>query len=862
MNEPATQPRRGLLCLALALLCLCISMAPQGANAALTMSKDMFLRSRYAELGVSSSGYLASDGPAPPGFHPRDLTKRIGLVYDHFRNNNWNVITGDFVLTYGEARFGLMGHETNAKVENGRLAKTQQIATVMENVESIANRVGKWVGQVDSFGTKLRITREFDGLSAQDSGFFVSVTVDNIGAAATAEPIVFYEALNVLVESESANSNSLSSSSSAASSGTDTTHFFLGFSPQVGLSDQEQQSRKSVSFLLGTIAAGGSTSFKFFVGVGGEIHKIARRGLDDDADGIDAPGDNCEGIYNPDQDNSDDDVYGDACDNCEFVDNVDQDDYDYDGYGDACDNCEFVDNVDQDDYDYDGYGDACDNCEFVDNVDQEDYDYDGVGDACDNCEFDDNYDQKDYDYDGIGDVCDNCEFDDNYDQKDYDYDGIGDVCDNCEFDDNYDQADYDYDGVGDVCDNCVYVFNDDQADYDYDGYGDACDSCGGGNSDGDAYNDECDNCKYVYNNDQADYDNDGFGDVCDNCKYLYNYDQANYDNDAFGDACDNCYNVYNNNQANYDNDAYGDLCDNCINIYNNNQANYDNDAYGDVCDNCPYGANNNQGDYDSDGYGNACDNCPTTYNNNQLNVDGDRYGDVCDNCYNIYNNNQADVDGDSYGDVCDNCPDTYNPSQLDSDNDGAGDVCGCDNDASTPYIECRQSLTAELRGPTWSFTANPNMIISTLIDNCAIASITMTQSVFNLRDTVTLPTPITITARDLGSNSVSCPSSVFPVLSGTLISNSASSLLAVPRGTSYIITWAKTAASFTSADNVKIVLQTLANVPVATVCPNVSYTDGQCSFIFPVSLSKITTYKLKLTLNGVINGGFATIKFL
>jgi len=58
--------------------------------------------------------------------------------------------------------------------------------------------------------------------------------------------------------------------------------------------------------------------------------------IDRDRDGIPDYTDNCPGIPNPNQENSDNDSHGDACDNCPYDDNEDQADSDGNGVGDAC----------------------------------------------------------------------------------------------------------------------------------------------------------------------------------------------------------------------------------------------------------------------------------------------------------------------------------------------------------------------------------------------------------------------------------------------------------------------------------------------------------------------------------------------
>ncbi len=59
--------------------------------------------------------------------------------------------------------------------------------------------------------------------------------------------------------------------------------------------------------------------------------------LDSDGDGLLRYEDNCPIVYNPQQENSDYDIWGDACDNCPTYTSNDLYDYDGDGIGDLCD---------------------------------------------------------------------------------------------------------------------------------------------------------------------------------------------------------------------------------------------------------------------------------------------------------------------------------------------------------------------------------------------------------------------------------------------------------------------------------------------------------------------------------------------
>ncbi len=118
---------------------------------------------------------------------------------------------------------------------------------------------------------------------------------------------------------------------------------------------------------------------------GGTVDIGAFEAPDDDADSVIDTGDNCVGVFNPNQLNTDADGLGDACDP----------DDDNDGVPDAQDTFplnpnESVDsdgdgtgnNADTDD-DNDGVADATDNCALIANADQADTDRDGIGNVCD-----------------------------------------------------------------------------------------------------------------------------------------------------------------------------------------------------------------------------------------------------------------------------------------------------------------------------------------------------------------------------------------------------------------------------------------------------------------------------------------------
>ena len=96
-RNPNTNPQTFLLLLSVACFVLLVTLA--GVEAAINSCGDMFLRSKYAEIGLSSKGYQNSDCAASPGFHPREQSgTRLGFMYDRYEDGNWNTKVGDFSI--------------------------------------------------------------------------------------------------------------------------------------------------------------------------------------------------------------------------------------------------------------------------------------------------------------------------------------------------------------------------------------------------------------------------------------------------------------------------------------------------------------------------------------------------------------------------------------------------------------------------------------------------------------------------------------------------------------------------------------------------------------------------------------------
>lgn len=319
-------------------------------------------------------------------------------------------------------------------------------------------------------------------------------------------------------------------------------------------------------------------------------------------------------------------------------------DHDSDGLTDGLDNCPRVVNPNQTDTDGDLFGDACD----------DDDDGDSIADDWDDCSPGEigwaSNSNTDHDSDGCRDLTEDL---------DDDGDGIVDENDICakgpvgwvstiENDENQDgceDVDTDGDGYVDQLDKCPSIV-DDQSDLDGDGIGDACEN----DTDGDGIFDEVDNCPYDTfdwesdhsidhdqdgcRDDDRDLDDDGDNvlDLSDQCpKGEINWNQS-FDHD--GDGCHDDY-----EDLDDDSDGYVDSEDSCPRGYvgmaglgmdrdedgcldSTEDDDDDNDGVLDVNDECEFtpkgldvdsvGCSGVDLDDDGDGVLNINDLCPAT----------------------------------------------------------------------------------------------------------------------------------------------------------------------------------------------------------------------------------------------------------
>lgn len=177
----------------------------------------------------------------------------------------------------------------------------------------------------------------------------------------------------------------------------------------------------------------------------------------------------------------------------------------------------------------------------------------------------------------------------------------------------------------------------------------------------------------------ADGDNDGVGDDVDLCLTTpggptdTNFDGCpggdDADSDGVDDEYDNCIDDSNADQADLDADGFGDACD--------GDDDGDNVLDGDdecLTENASAADTNSDGcldDTDLDGVPDHLDVCDGDDTSGDSDTDG-----VCDDIDACEGDDPSgDTDGDSYCDDADNCADDYNPDQGNSDSDDIGDAC-------------------------------------------------------------------------------------------------------------------------------------------------------------------------------------------
>lgn len=232
-----------------------------------------------------------------------------------------------------------------------------------------------------------------------------------------------------------------------------------------------------------------------------ELAKTSRDLSDPDNDGVLEHDDNCPGVYNPDQDNTDFGpwyVFGNGQNIAEFGDACEPD-IDGDGQRNPLPGTQArsassatllatADTSDPFPFDTDNDG--------VDNVSDPDDDGDGVADTADDCRIHPNPGQLDTDGDGLGDVCD----------LDADGDGFGGQVEVALGSQPGSAGSTpEYVALADTCSDGI----DNDADGSVDGADGGC-----ADRDGDTVADADDNCPDVANPAGIDRDNDGIGDAC------------------------------------------------------------------------------------------------------------------------------------------------------------------------------------------------------------------------------------------------------------------------------------------------------------------------------------------------------------
>ncbi|MAE38765.1 MAG: hypothetical protein CL969_03930 [Euryarchaeota archaeon] len=386
--------------------------------------------------------------------------------------------------------------------------------------------------------------------------------------------------------------------------------------------------------------------------------------VDSDTDSIMDLSDNCPLDYNPNQENTDQDLLGNACDS----------DMDGDGRDNSQDDCTNGPAVNWDSFDWTIDSDA-DGCR--DSDEDDDDDSDGVLDIDDSCSTlltHKNWtanDANDYDRDGCHDLIED---------DDDDGDGVDDSVDDCAFapHDRYwvssPSTDYDGDGCRDE--------GEEETDRDNDGVLDLDDSCMTGQlnwTSGAANDHDGDGCRDVDEDD--DDDGDGIIDFYDDCTPMATNWDSSGEQDLDNDGC---------RDVDEDDDDDGDGINDDVDTCPRGSIGW---TSGNITDNDGDGCRDAGEDLDDDGdlIPDLEDDCSKGITGwiSTSDIDADR-----DGCRDADEDWDDDGDGlwefDLQGNVIDHCPGTpllqiqfidnfgCSPSQADDDGDGiqnADDEC-------------------------------------------------------------------------------------------------------------------------------------------------------------------------------------------